>query len=43
MNTSNPSSRRHGWNDALVYLAQAPPEGTAPAARERLLSMLNCS
>lgn len=28
------------WNDALNYLAQAPPEETAQAARERLLSAL---
>ena len=25
------------WNDALDYLAQAPPEQTAEAARERLI------
>lgn len=29
------------WNDALNYLAQAPPEQTARAARERLLSVLD--
>lgn len=28
------------WNDVLAYLAQAPPEETALAARERLLSAL---
>ena len=28
------------WNDALNYLAQAPPEETAHAARERLISRL---
>lgn len=29
------------WNDALAYLAQAPPEGTAEAARKRLLCALS--
>ncbi|WP_459690269.1 hypothetical protein [Agathobaculum sp. TL06] len=24
MNTSNPSSSLHGWNDALKYLAHCP-------------------
>ena len=28
------------WNDALDYLAQAPPEETAQAARERLIAGL---
>lgn len=28
------------WNDALDYLAQAPPEETAQAARERLIAAL---
>lgn len=28
------------WNDALNYLAQAPPEETAEAARERLIAAL---
>ena len=28
------------WNDALDYLIHAPPEETAQAARERLLSAL---
>ena len=31
----------HDWNDALNYLAQAPPEETAQAAREHLLSALD--
>ena len=30
----------HDWNDALEYLAQAPPEEKAQAARGRLLSLL---
>lgn len=29
------------WNDALDYLAQAPPEETAQAARERLIQSLS--
>lgn len=29
------------WNDALEYLAQAPPEATPQAARGRLLERLN--
>lgn len=29
------------WNDALDYLAQAPPEQTAEAARARLLTALS--
>lgn len=29
------------WNDALDYLAQAPPEETAQAARERLIQLLS--
>ena len=33
----------HDWNDTLDYLVQAPPEETAQAAREQLLSLLNCS
>ena len=28
------------WNDALAYLAGAPPEQTQEAARERLISVL---
>ena len=28
------------WNDALEYLAQAPPQQTPEAARERLLTLL---
>ena len=28
------------WNDALAYLAGAPPEETAQAARERLIHAL---
>ena len=28
------------WNDALDYLAQAPPGETAEAARERLIAAL---
>ena len=31
----------HDWNDALEYLAQAPPEATPQAARGRLLERLN--
>lgn len=30
----------HDWNDALEYLAQAPPEQTAQAAKERLIALL---
>lgn len=30
----------HDWNDALHYLAQAPPEQTAQAAKERLIALL---
>lgn len=30
----------HEWNDALGYLAQAPPEATPQAARRRLLERL---
>ena len=30
----------HTWNDALDYLAQAPPANTAEAARERLSAAL---
>ena len=29
------------WNDALDYLAQAPPEQTAEAARARLITALS--
>lgn len=29
------------WNDALAYLTGAPPEGTAQAARERLIQSLS--
>lgn len=29
------------WNDALDYLAQAPPEQTAEAARSRLITALS--
>lgn len=29
------------WNDALDYLAQAPPERTAQAAKERLIDTLS--
>lgn len=29
------------WNDALEYLAQAPPEQTAQAAKERLIHVLS--
>lgn len=29
------------WNDALAYLAQAPPELSARAARERLMAWLS--
>ena len=28
------------WNDALDYLAQAPPEQTAETARARLIAVL---
>ena len=31
----------HDWNDALAYLANAPPEATPQAARRRLLELLN--
>ena len=31
----------HDWNDALAYLANAPPEATPQAARGRLLERLN--
>lgn len=31
------------WNDALQYLAKRPPEGTAEAARERLIQSLSQS
>jgi len=30
----------HDWNDALEYLAHAPPERTAKAAKERLVQFL---
>lgn len=30
----------HDWNDALEYLAHAPPEATPQAARGRLLERL---
>ena len=29
------------WNDALDYLTGAPPENTAQAAKERLVSLLS--
>lgn len=29
------------WNDALAYLTGAPPEHTAQAAKERLVSLLS--
>ena len=29
------------WNDALGYLTGAPPEDTAQAAKERLVSLLS--
>ena len=29
------------WNDALDYLAEAPPEDTARAAKERLVHLLS--
>lgn len=29
------------WNDALNYLADAPPEATARAAKERLAALLS--
>ena len=29
------------WNDALNYLTGAPPEDTAQAAKERLVSLLS--
>ena len=29
------------WNDALDYLAEAPPEDTAQAAKERLVHLLS--
>lgn len=35
------SASLHDWNDALEYLAQAPPEETAQAARERLIQSLS--
>ncbi len=35
------SASLHDWNDALEYLAQAPPEATPQAARRRLLERLN--
>lgn len=28
------------WNDALEYLTGLPPEGTAQAAKERLIALL---
>lgn len=31
----------HDWNDALEYLAQAPPEQTAQAAKGRLIHVLS--
>ena len=34
------SASLHDWNDALEYLAQAPPEATPQAARRRLLERL---
>ena len=30
----------HDWNDALEYLAQAPPEATPQDARDRLVDCL---
>lgn len=30
----------HDWNNALEYLAHAPPERTAKAAKERLVRFL---
>ena len=30
----------HDWNDALAYLAQAPPEATPQDARDRLVDCL---
>lgn len=29
------------WNDALAYLAKAPPEETGPKARARLIQLLS--
>lgn len=29
------------WNDALAYLADGPPETSAQAAKERLISLLS--
>ena len=29
------------WNDALAYLAKAPPEETSPKARARLIQVLS--
>lgn len=29
------------WNDALVYLTGSPPQKTAQAARERLITLLS--
>lgn len=34
------SASLHDWNDALEYLAQAPPEATPQAARRRLIHAL---
>lgn len=31
----------HDWNDALEYLAGAPPEQTAQVAKERLIALLS--
>lgn len=31
----------HEWNDALLYLVQAPPEQTAEDARARLIAALS--
>lgn len=31
----------HDWNDALEYMAQAPPERTAKAAKEQLVWLLS--
>ena len=29
------------WNDALLYLSREPPQGTAEAARARLIQVLS--
>ena len=31
------------WNEALAYLAKGPPENTAQAAKERLITLLSGS